>query len=64
MTPNLTPNGAKIWVIEKDGDWTPGTLIRRSMFGMVVVQREYGDTRPMVWYKRNVFDHETGERMV
>lgn len=53
--------GDKVWIIEEDSTWTPGTYVRASMMGLAVIDPDDGERR--FWYKRNVIDHETGERM-
>lgn len=59
-------DGDTIWIIEEDDTWTRGVMVERacaaSMFGQARVRRDQ-DIDPIIWSKRNIIDHRTGERM-
>lgn len=68
----MTEPGDKVWIIEEDGTHTPAFLIRRASVwpGACTVQPEAGyaalagvDAEARLWPRRNVIDHETGERL-
>lgn len=63
---------SKVWIIEEDGTHTPATLIRPVTWwpGACTVQpeAEYAtlagiSAAERTWPRRNVIDHETGERL-
>ena len=54
----------RVWVIERDGTHSPGTLVNRASVwpGACRVRRE-SDTDSVLWERRNVIDHASGERL-
>ena len=56
--------GQRVWIIEADDTHTPGELINAASVwpGACRVQRD-GDDASVLWERRNVIDHATGERL-
>lgn len=56
--------GKRVWIIEADDTHTPGELINAASVwpGVCRVQRD-GDDTSVLWERRNVIDHATGERL-